>query len=232
MQNDRKWDIIIVSRPDIYNSLLNWLPLHRSIQIRFTLDDINLINLIDVIKNPDYDRYEAAYRWISSRNDLFNSSCFGKIDKIHFLVFDYWDYYYPMALAVLRKENDRREQEKLKPLKIIFYSYLFHSSLIDLKRTAGGEYVEFVHTWENHPLYNNYNYTKNEKEIFINVIDWMLGLVCVDYETLLRNQDYHYREYRTRYGNNCYTRGKSIKTFGTMEELWEHTNHDMCSSTT
>uniref|UniRef100_A0A7M5TQC4 Uncharacterized protein n=1 Tax=Clytia hemisphaerica TaxID=252671 RepID=A0A7M5TQC4_9CNID len=221
MQNDRKWDIIIMSWNYKYILWLDWLPLHRFIQT-LVFSDIYLINLIDVIKNPDYDRYDAAYQWISSRNDLFNSSCFGKIDKINFMVYSFWEYYFPMTLAVLRKENDRREQEKLKPLRIIFWNYNgYYARIIDSKGKAGGEYVEFVHRWKNHPLYNNYNYTKNEWEIFINVIDWMPEWVCEDYKTLLRIQNYHYQEFKTRYEKNCYS-SESIKTFGTMEELWEH----------
>uniref|UniRef100_A0A7M5X5U4 Uncharacterized protein n=1 Tax=Clytia hemisphaerica TaxID=252671 RepID=A0A7M5X5U4_9CNID len=218
MQNDRKWDIIIML-PDLvdeYNLWLNWLPLHRYIQMNLLID-INLINLIDVIKNPDYDRYEAAYRWISSRNDLFNSSCFGKINKITFLVKYFREAFFPMTLAVLRKENDRREREKLKPLKMVFYSFRYISPIIDLKRKAGGEYVEFVNGWNNHHLHNNYDYTKNEKEVFINVIDWNgLNWLCVEYNKpiLLLNQDYHYREFKET-NENCYIQ-ENIKTFGSM----------------
>ena len=131
LQEKRKWAIIILSYYEI-NERVEWLPLHRYIQMYIpngAIDDelidedfidLTIKELIDVIRNPNFDRYNMAYRWAMEKDDIFNPSCLKQIKKMHIMMNIWHAVYLPVTLAILRKENTRREQEKREPLEIFF----------------------------------------------------------------------------------------------------------------
>ena len=72
LQDERNWAIIVCQYWSKFKPI-KWLPLHRNFQNNVHKMSHSLIqqlstNLMDVMKNPDYDRYEAAYQWVL-RND-------------------------------------------------------------------------------------------------------------------------------------------------------------------
>ena len=86
LQEERKWAIIIASKYEAREPLSAWLSLHRYIvnsglQRDETLLDLFLKDLKDVIQNPDYDRYDMAYRWAMTSNDF---SCLRQITEYTF----------------------------------------------------------------------------------------------------------------------------------------------------
>ena len=233
LQDERKWTIITM--PYIIYEIIVWLPLHRFIQI-FLLDDMTLTdivikNLMDVIRNPDFDRYDMAYRRVMARNDFFTPSCLKGINKIHFLMSSLWYVYLPMVMAILRKENNRREQEKQVPLEIIFYYNWGWPTNAHFYLQPGGEYMKIVAGWGSHPLHKKHDFKRNRENVYIHLLDgWLDYNDCrYYYKLLLRNQQYRYQIFRKARKDACYNE-ESIKTFGSIEELMDHMNYDICGS--
>ena len=239
LQNEKRWAVIILSYGTVGIPTV-WPPLHQYIQTHElpggTVEDSTLKDFMDVIRNPNFNRYERTYRWALARNDFFNSSCLKQINKIHILIYLWNDVYLSMVLAILRKENTRREQEKQEPLKVVFYYLKGNSFYNRFKLEPGVKYIETGDHWRDHPLLEKSHYTRNKEDVFIHFMDgwfyWLYGDLssCKDlYRLLLQNQQYHYRAFRSESTDYCYNEG-SIKTFGSIEELFDLINHDLCSS--
>ena len=79
-------------------------------------------------------------------------------------------------MAILQKENSRREQEKQRPLEIVFYYQWGSPSIVRLNRLAGGKYMKFKSDWVKHPLHNKKrDSTRNKENIYIHFLD---GNLC------------------------------------------------------
>ena len=237
MQDERKWAIIVIVFRGGMTGPPEWLPLHRYFDrepynSEGTITDVMIKDLTDVIRNPDFDKYEMAFRWAMSRDDFFNLPCLKQINKLHIMVDDWWDFCVPMALAILKKENTRRKRkwQLRKPLKIVLYYQYSFPSIDHFKNQPGGEFMEVMGYWWSHPLYNKHNHTRNNKDVFIHLLDGGLSEdQCEEFKLLLQNQDYHYRMFQTFKSSKdaCYNE-ESIKTFGSPEELFHHMTNDIC----
>ena len=114
-QQNKVWDLVIFGD---YSKKLK-MPLHRLIyfyDLKSTTEhylNLRLNDLMDVIKEPDFDRYEFTYRMVESRNDLFNETCMGGIDYVNIKVAFPSEQYLPIFIALLRKVNIRRMKKKL-----------------------------------------------------------------------------------------------------------------------
>ena len=77
-------------------------------------------NLIDVIRDPNFDRYDFAYQSILSRKDFFNETCLKGVNKIYVSYNLILDGYIKNALAILRMVNARRSKTDVEPLRIAY----------------------------------------------------------------------------------------------------------------
>ena len=88
LQIERHWTVIVL-RVDSQYALIEWLPLNRNIQtvlrseLFSSLQQPVIKNLFDVIKNPDFDIYDTANRWVSSRKNFFTHDCLKEVKTIH-----------------------------------------------------------------------------------------------------------------------------------------------------
>eukprot|EP00111_Clytia_hemisphaerica_P020148 TCONS_00059374-protein len=118
------FEVIIYGDASRYESIANLkIPLHN-LFLTGTPDftELSLKNLIDVIKNTDFNRYNF-YRSIHFQKDFLNHTCLNGIGTIHIKIASIDDLYLPMALAILQKENEHRKRMgNFKFMKIIFYS--------------------------------------------------------------------------------------------------------------
>ena len=239
LQDDRKWSIIIVSNT-LELEKMEWLPphhyFHHGSSYEGPLFDLTIKNLMDVIQNPNYDRYDMTYRWVMASENLLSRSCLRQVNKIHILIDFWWDVYLPMTMAVLRKENDHRKQERQTPLEIVFYyqyGYFWYYRDDILKRQPGGEYVGIKYRQDHPLLHKNESYKMNDdkENVYINLLDEKLfKRYCEDNELLLQSQNYRYRLFRSkssRLKNACYN-DENIKIFASPEELFENISNDMC----
>ena len=78
------------------------------------------------MKEPNYDRYDFAYRSILSRKDFFNETCLKGISKIYMRVDRIYDGYFKTAIAILRKVNTKRRKRQKEPLKLVFHVGFVH----------------------------------------------------------------------------------------------------------
>eukprot|EP00111_Clytia_hemisphaerica_P014644 TCONS_00043159-protein len=93
--------------------------------------NVILKDLLDVIKEPDFNRYEYMYQYLLSRDDLFNETCMTGITMIHiYTQLIPHDVYIPYFVALLKQVNALREIKKTQPLRIKIYpqSFLFTQS--------------------------------------------------------------------------------------------------------
>ena len=128
------WDVILF-RYDSNFEVINWLPLYRNIQTNIYRTNSGyshsiVKDLIDVIKNPDFDRYNFEYRSLLSRKDYFPDGCLDEVKDIHIISDGHnfaLDLYLPLIRAILRRENVRRENSDTKPLEVLLYNINFDS---------------------------------------------------------------------------------------------------------
>ena len=131
LQEEKNWAIITFEYESCFPNI-DWIPKHRVFQLEtpsisagFASPSNSFKDLVDVLKNPNFDRYEYAYQGLVLRRDnLFTEKCFKDVKKIHITTAHRDDIYLPMALAVLRKVNLQRKKNGLKRLEIIFITSL------------------------------------------------------------------------------------------------------------
>uniref|UniRef100_A0A7M5V0H8 Cnidarian restricted protein n=1 Tax=Clytia hemisphaerica TaxID=252671 RepID=A0A7M5V0H8_9CNID len=131
LQDYRLWNIILHCQN--FSPLPNWLPIYQG-SFFFTYEsapteirNVILKDLLDVIKESDFNRYEYMYQYLLSRDDMFNETCMTGITMIHiYTQLLLHDVYIRYFVALLKKVNALREIKKTQPLSIKIYpTYLF-----------------------------------------------------------------------------------------------------------
>ena len=162
-QRTNKGDVIW-----FYNTTpLDWVPFHRSVHFeadsifpkeRDIIFDAHLQSLVDLIKNPDFNRYDFTYQSIRFSEKLFNASCMEKIHKIHVCLNGQWEdsVILPTIWSIMKKENERRNTKDSKPLEIIldveadifkqpkWYPYWYFQAIEQLQEEIGEKNMKFV----------------------------------------------------------------------------------------
>ena len=134
-------------------------------------------------------------------------------------------------MAISKRENDRREEEKKKPLKIIFYSENHGRAYWGLNQDQGGKHVKLVKGWNLHPHGDEELPSRKKGDVYIHLLGGKLSNGdCLWYKklSLLQNQQHRYRQFRSARTDACYN-DESIETYGSMEELRVKTFNDICS---
>ena len=136
-----------------------------------TFMDLSLKNFMDVIKRPGYDRYKF-YRSIPFHDNSFNHSCLRGIKKIHIALAKLDDLYLPMALAILDKENQHRQENRsLGPMEIIFYT-------VSTKSPKSAKYL--AKNLKFFTAFNNLHELSDRNEnVYIAVIDDVSLMKCL-----------------------------------------------------
>ena len=222
---------------------MNWLPLHRNVQFnRLAYPDLldsSVKDLIDVIKKPDFDRYDFEYRSLLGKKELFPNGWLDEVKDIH-IISDgrYLDRYVPLMRAILTIENARRENKE--PLEISLYfdsGFITVSSYLE-DMLPGGKYLNFVWLYY-HPLYqkptNNTSRGKKPtgKRIYIQLFNCPFNHRDHD-SRVLENQHYRYfdsrfKAWNSRWLQDTYWNDKNIKEFETSEELLRLMSDDICT---
>ncbi|XP_066935427.1 uncharacterized protein [Clytia hemisphaerica] len=147
LQDDRLWNIILHCQT--LCPLPNWLPIYRGFflylyeSLPAEMMNVILKDLLDVIKEPDFNRYEYMYQYLLSRDDLFNETCMTGITMINIytLIFPN-DVYIPYFVALLKKVNALREIKKTQTLRIKIYPsflYLFTNTSLLFRNYINGK---------------------------------------------------------------------------------------------
>ena len=148
---------------------------------------------------------------------------------IHITFFEWFDVYLPIVLAILRKENSRREKERRKLLSVVFYSYYYTDAdwfAKSMRGELGGKYLSLVGDWRNHPVFGvnqQISDENNKKNIYMFISNGIPGVWCPP-ASLIQKQKYRYRELRTKLVD-CVKDGRAFRT---PEELFEFLNQDFC----
>ena len=227
LQNERNWDVIIYWESEL-GRVADYsieIPLHRLVCKNYkAYNDFALKNLIDVIKEPTFSRYDF-YRSLTFEDNFFNETCLNGVKKIHITVYVLNDLYLPMALAIVGKENERRRKKNIEPLKVIFYMYQrFRKPLQDLLMTYD-ENVK-LDRWHQHPLYKEKAKSSNKDSIYVSIIE-DYGSYCDNFDTKhIPRQDFFYR-YQYHPIPVC-LKDKRWKTFQTPDEFYQQLNKDVC----
>ena len=115
-----------------------WMPPYRIILFPLLYDGYRMYDSLDslqIIKEPEYDPYEFAYQSICSKYDFFNQTCLAGIKTIHITMRQLSTFYFPMAVAILRKENSERRKMNKELLKIKFhYNHWWNPKPLDIFR--------------------------------------------------------------------------------------------------
>ena len=108
LQNTNKLDVIIYCFLERCPEDL-WIPSNRliitDIGYPYFIDPYEapkVKDLLDVMKEPNFDRYGFAYQSILSRKDFFNETCLKGITKIYMEFSRFHDGYFKNAVAILR----------------------------------------------------------------------------------------------------------------------------------
>ena len=169
------------------------------------------------MKEPNYDRYDFAYRSILSRKDFFNETCLKGITKIHVGFSRYHDGHFKNAIAILRMVNRRRNKKHMEPLKIIF-----QNTSNENRRVVSEIYKKFVSNllFLNHNTFP-YNVDSSSQKVLIFISD-------------SEKHKWKCRFFLTR-GGRCYRlasvpkiKDLYMKTFGNVDEFYELLNEEIC----
>uniref|UniRef100_A0A7M5WSA2 Uncharacterized protein n=1 Tax=Clytia hemisphaerica TaxID=252671 RepID=A0A7M5WSA2_9CNID len=127
LQDDKNWAVIIFCVKDLCPSKM-WMPLQHLIFLDDTPSKLirhqNLADLANLIKNPDYNRYQF-YQSLPMSKHLFDETCLKDIKKVHIGIGIFNDAYIPPAMWVTNNVNKRRERLNKEPLEIIFYLNIY-----------------------------------------------------------------------------------------------------------
>ena len=89
LQIEKNWDVIVFCYEYCHEAIYEWLPIHRSIVTYNLLNYIRntpIKDLTDLIKNPDFNRFDFSYQFIRHDGNYFNASCMSRFNKIHISV--------------------------------------------------------------------------------------------------------------------------------------------------
>uniref|UniRef100_A0A7M6DL03 Cnidarian restricted protein n=1 Tax=Clytia hemisphaerica TaxID=252671 RepID=A0A7M6DL03_9CNID len=228
-KNDRLWNLFFPS--DYLNDFPNWLPAHRlSFSFRTFLPEKSntiLKNLLDVIKEPDFDRYEYMHRYLLSRDDMFNETCMKEITRINIYMTFPDDLYFPYFVALLKKVNALREIKKTKPLgiKIHFTKYKLYRLLYNLRQFTEKLSPSLMLTYLSNR--EEINLWQKEGEIVsLSIRDWFFIPSDRAREVFSSPNITHYR-WASSVPKDC-IRNVKTKTFESIDDLMEMMNKDIC----
>uniref|UniRef100_A0A7M5VFL2 Cnidarian restricted protein n=1 Tax=Clytia hemisphaerica TaxID=252671 RepID=A0A7M5VFL2_9CNID len=226
LQDDRLWNIILHCQSGC-SPPFNWLPIYRftfsfqSYAMPVKAKNIILKNLLDVIKEPDFNRYEYMHQYLLSRDDLFNETCMKDITMINIYITEgIHDVYFPFFVGLLKKVNALREIKKKQPLRISFRTFTTFFDFITnaRKKTMNGMFGPglMMDVWK--PI------DSDAVSLHIKIEEWERN----DYECNILSEPNvkHYR-YASLRSSDCLNAVK-MKTFESMDDLIEMMNKDIC----
>ena len=236
LQNEHNCDVIVFCSRDSCPKEI-WMPPQRIFvgsPFLFNSKKYDWSNFAQIIKEPEYDPYEFAYQSIRSRDDFFPQTCLKSIETFHITMTNLFTFYFPMAVAVLRKENSKRRMMNVKPLKIKFYHIGGHwwtSKQIDIfgkiaKKIDGNLLIQVV------------NFGTIERDIPVDKENAVFRIHDNDdrmsserdcYHKQYRDQSFKYRFSRTPIQPWSCFRHEKMKTFTTPLDLYKLMNEDLCS---
>uniref|UniRef100_A0A7M5V4B5 Uncharacterized protein n=1 Tax=Clytia hemisphaerica TaxID=252671 RepID=A0A7M5V4B5_9CNID len=167
---DDSWNVIVLCDQESCPSEF-WMPVHRLLFTdyhRFTTKMYlhqHLADLTNLIKNPDYNRYQFSQSLPMSKH-LFNETCLKDIEEIHIKTFHLTDAYLPPAMWVTKNVNERRKRLNKEPLEIVFHSRNLVKSFAD--------YATFIENQSNHIRFSDYGQNKviAPEIIYVRVIEF------------------------------------------------------------
>ena len=140
---------------------------------------------------------------------------FGGIKKIHIASEFFDDFYLPMALAILDKENERRQKEgSLGPMEIVFYTMNPINVLLSNYIHKNLKFSAHSDLQSSHRIKDN---------VYILVIDENISHCrLVDIEA-----DFYYRQTSILSNDGC-NKTRNWKMFETPDEIYYQLNEDIC----
>ena len=157
------------------------------------------------------------------------------------------DLYFPLALRIIKEENERRiRTNSTNPLEIIFYSNYWSDTrpwdalLNNLQ--PNGKNVRVFGTWTKHPLFVEREYWYNTKEkysdyysqgeYYFNILGGRLSAFdCTDFEGFIQMQTI-YRIGQSPRKDRCLINKYRFKTFQKPDELFGLINSYICKNVT
>eukprot|EP00111_Clytia_hemisphaerica_P009130 TCONS_00026816-protein len=243
LQNEMSWDIIIYCRSYLC-PFQGWIAPHRLIffQQERAFQASEYKNLIDVIKEPNYDRYKF-YQALKLEPEFFNETCLQNVNKIHIAMKYNQELYLPLALRIVKRENERRKQTNftMNPLEIIFYSNHMSDTrswdaILDNLQPKG-QNVKLFGTWTRHPLYVRNNYWYNTKpnysdyyvpgEFYFNILGGQLSSFDCEFFRGFISMQKVYRIEQSPRTDRCFDRVK-VPMFEKPDELYGLINKFLC----
>uniref|UniRef100_A0A7M5XMV5 Cnidarian restricted protein n=2 Tax=Clytia hemisphaerica TaxID=252671 RepID=A0A7M5XMV5_9CNID len=234
LQNERSWDIIIQCGYGGKNTcpLDFWMPMQRifpKVPNSFFIYPYDWLNFVEIIKNPKYDPYEFTYHTIRSRQDFFNQTCLKNVKTLYVVMKTVTTFYFPMAAAILRKENSERKKINKKLLNIKF---LYDNSMgieMEIIRNYYTFTLERIARNINaNLLIGSYNrrYLIAEENVVFQFYDRNRRLSETDCKTIKRHKWFVYRHSERRMKPSCF--GIKMKTLTSTLDLYEFINKDLC----
>eukprot|EP00111_Clytia_hemisphaerica_P001959 TCONS_00005517-protein len=215
------WDVIIYTSSEfLYDDVLKLnIPLHN-IVLKSTkvFMDLSLKSLIDVIKRPDYNRYDF-YRSIPFQPGFFNHTCLSKIKKIHIAMPKLDDLYLPMAMAILDNENKRRKKGgNLEPMEIIFYPIYFTPNRLNYLNKD----LKFLNFQQHYQISD-----RVEGDVYLSVLDDPESIHNCYF--LYSEEDFSYRHPSVTFERCRGQNDRKWRTFQSPDEFYDRLNTDICN---
>ena len=200
---------------------------------------VDFLNLVQAIKEPaEYNPYEFTYQSIRSRDDYFNQTCLAGIKTIHITMQSMSTFYFPIAAAILRKENSNRKKVNKELWKIKFYHVAKDLPSYDrmIKRIAQqinpNILIGNIIAWHG---YFEKEIPANEENVAFHIYDDYRYLSNSDCSLSKEHKSFKYRISRLHTSDDdprwpCWNNEetKKMKTFTTPLDLEELMNEDLC----
>ena len=215
-----------------------WMHLHRLIiTSSWSLERIHLEmpsqvkNLLDVIKEPTFDRYDFASRSMLLRKNFFNETCLKGVTKIYMRSFWFFEGYLKFVIAILRTVNAIRSKERIEPLKFVYDSGFRKDINQLLTRTYGDSNLLFDSWGIEHSLFGSlrpslYVDADQSQSVLIKIYDY--GSQTRNCFEVVKKGGYCYRLASLRETILSIFSFPKEKPFETPDDLYEMMNEDLC----